>query len=87
MSPEPAASAATSTVPAGKVSANTATQEELVAALTAANVPNAERWAREIEEYRPYDSADPTLAKLQQNLAKYHPSAETLALILSVLEP
>jgi DNA uptake protein ComE-like DNA-binding protein len=70
-----------------KVSANTASEAELIAALTAAGVPNPERWAREIQEYRPYDTADPTLASLQQNLAKYQPSAETLAGILSVLQP
>jgi hypothetical protein len=70
-----------------RVSANTATSEELVAALTAAGVPNADRWAREIEEYRPYDSSDPTLARLQSNLAKYDPDPATLAAILSALEP
>lgn len=82
-SSEPAASSAAAT----RVSANTATQDELVAALTAAGVPNADRWAREIQEYRPYDASDTGLAKLQQNLAKYQPSAETLAGILSVLQP
>ncbi len=69
------------------VSANDATYDELVAALEAAGVPNATKWAREIEEYRPYDTSDPTLASLQQHLAKYQPSAETLAGILSVLRP
>lgn len=78
----PAASSATT-----RVSANTASQGELIAALTAAGVPNAERWAREIQEYRPYDASDTGLTKLQQNLAKYQPSAETLAGILSVLQP
>ena len=70
-----------------KVSANTATTDELIAALTAAGVARADRWAREIEEYRPYDTSDPTLQHLQDELAKYNPDPETLAGILSVLEP
>lgn len=70
-----------------KVSANDATSDELVAALESAGVSPADRWAREIMEYRPYDTGDPTLAHLQDELAKYDPSAETLAGILSVLEP
>lgn len=71
----------------GAVSANTATTEELIAALEAAGVPNADRWAGEIEEYRPYDVADPTLGRLQDNLAKYDPDPATLAAILSALQP
>jgi hypothetical protein len=70
-----------------KVSANDATYDDLVAALEAAGVSAADRWADEIMEYRPYDTSDPTLAKLQDELAKYDPSAETVAGILSVLEP
>lgn len=70
-----------------KVSANTATREELIAALEAAGVARADRWAHEIEEYRPYDTADPTLQHLQDELAKYNPDPATLAAILSVLEP
>lgn len=70
-----------------KVSANDATTEELVAALEAVGVSRAERWAHEIEEYRPYDMSDPTLQHLQDELAKYNPDAATLAAILSVLEP
>ena len=78
---------ATSAAVTARVSANDASQEELVAALTAAGVPNADRWAREIEEYRPYDTSDATLQKLQDNLAKYDPDAATLAGILSALQP
>ena len=91
--PSPSASSAAASTPAdasvavARVSANTASTDELVAALTAAGVPNADRWTREIEEYRPYDSSDPTLAKLQSNLAKYDPDPATLAAILSALEP
>ena len=69
------------------VSANTASADELVAALTAAGVPAADRWAREIMEYRPYAADDTTLQKLQDNLAKYDPDPATLAGILSVLVP
>jgi hypothetical protein len=50
-------------------------------------VPNAERWAREVEEDRPYPADDPTLQHLQDNLAKYNPSPATLAAILSALQP
>ena len=82
-----AATASAAPATTGKVSANTATQDELVAALTAAGVPNPDRWAREIQEYRPYDASDATLQKLQDNLAKYDPSAATLAGILAALEP
>ena len=72
---------------ATKISANAATHTELVAALTAAGVANADRWAGEIEEYRPYDVSDPTLAHLQSELAKYNPDPATLAAILGVLQP
>jgi hypothetical protein len=71
----------------GKVSANTASQSEIAAALAAAGVPNADRWAREVTEYRPYPANDPTLQVLQDNLAKYNPDPGTLAGILSALQP
>jgi len=82
----PAATTAAA-APAGKVSANDASQAELVAALTAAGVPNAERWTQEVIEYRPYPSDDATLQKLQDNLAKYNPDPATLQAILGALEP
>jgi hypothetical protein len=72
---------------ATRVSANSASMDELVAALEGAGVTAADRWADEIVEYRPYDAGDATLAKLQDELVKYDPSPETLAGILSVLEP
>jgi competence protein ComEA len=80
-------SPAASVVESATVSANTASREELVAALTAAGVPNADRWATEVMEYRPYATDDPTLQKLQDNLAKYDPDAATLAAILAALTP
>lgn len=79
------ASAGTGT--AKKVSANTASKAELEAALTAAGVQNAAKWANEIEEYRPYPTDDPKLTQLRKELAKYKPSADQLDKILSVLEP
>ncbi len=84
-SAEPAASTA---VAAGtKVSANTASQAEIATALAAAGVPNADRWAREVTEYRPYPTDDATLARLQENLAKYNPDPATLQGILAALKP
>jgi hypothetical protein len=84
-----AGSAATSSAGAATatVSANDASEAELVTTLSAAGVPNAERWAREVMEYRPYPTDDPTLQKLQDNLAKYNPDAATLAAILAALQP
>ena len=72
---------------AAQVSANSATESEVASALAAAGVPNADRWAREVVEYRPYDTSDATLQKLQDNLAKYNPDPATLAGILSALVP
>jgi ABC-type glycerol-3-phosphate transport system substrate-binding protein len=85
-SPSAAASGAPTTA-ATKVSANTATYDELVAALSAAGVTSAARWATEVMEYRPYDTSDPMLAHLQDELAKYNPDDQTLNAILSVLTP
>jgi hypothetical protein len=72
---------------AAKMSANSASEAELVTALRAAGVSNPERWAEEIIEYRPYASDDVNLAKLRQNLAKYNPGSQTLEKILSALQP
>jgi guanyl-specific ribonuclease Sa len=68
-----------------KASANNATAAQLQAALEAAGVPNASTWVREVQEYRPYPTDDPTFAKLKSNLAKYNPSADTLSRILAAL--
>jgi hypothetical protein len=72
---------------AAKMSANSASEAELVTALRAAGVSHPERWAEEIIEYRPYASDDVNLAKLRQNLAKYNPGQQTLEKILSALQP
>ncbi len=79
--------AADSATTMARISANDASADELVAALEAAGVSAADRWAREIMEYRPYPTDDPSLIKLQDELAKYDPAPETLAAILSILEP
>lgn len=80
-SPSAPASAATS---GATVNANTATEQELAAVFAAAGIPNADRWAREVAEYRPYD-ADPTWAKLRQELAKYNIDPAVLEQILAPL--
>jgi hypothetical protein len=75
------------TATSGRVSANDASREELAAALDAAGVPQAERWADEIVEYRPYPADDPAFARLRDELAKYDPSPELVDQIVAVLEP
>jgi ABC-type enterochelin transport system substrate-binding protein len=67
------------------VDANTASVAEIAAALEANGVDNADRWAREVEEYRPYPTDDPTFAKLRDELSKYNPSAETVDQIVASL--
>jgi hypothetical protein len=79
--PAPATGAVT------KVSANTASEEQIAAALEAAGVTNADRWAEEVVEYRPYPADDPNLGKLRQSLAKYNPGQETEDKIVSALTP
>ncbi len=68
-----------------KVDANQATVAELQAAFEAAGISNAAKWAREVEEYRPYPTDDPSFAKLRSELAKYNPSPEVLTKILATL--
>ena len=68
-----------------KADANKASVDELTAAFTAAGVPNAGKWAREVEEYRPYPTNDSTFAKLRQKLAKYNPAAEDVEKIVGAL--
>jgi hypothetical protein len=70
-----------------KVSANTASEAEIAAALESAGVSNAGRWAEEVVEYRPYPADDPNLTKLRESLAKYNPGQETTDKIVAVLTP
>jgi hypothetical protein len=81
------ASASSGTSQAGKVSANTASESEISAALQAAGVDNADRWTREVIEYRPYAAGDADLISLRENLAKYNPGQETVDKIVSALTP
>jgi len=77
--------AAASPAAAGKVNANTATEDELAAAFVAAGISNASRWAREVAEYRPYPD-DPTWAQLRGELAKYNIDPTVLEQIIALLE-
>ena len=69
-----------------KVSANEASEAELVAALTAAGVEDPDKWAKEIQEYRPYPTDDPGFTKLRGELAKYNPGPGVVDKIVSALE-
>jgi phage-related minor tail protein len=69
-----------------KVSANEASEAELVAALTAAGVDNPDKWAEEVQEYRPYPADDPNFTKLRDELAKYNPGPGVVDKIVSALE-
>ena len=70
-----------------KVSANTASEDEIAAALETAGVSNAGRWAEEVVEYRPYPADDPNLTKLRKSLAKYNPGEDTIDRIAGALQP
>ena len=70
-----------------KVSANSASQDDIATALKAAGVSSPRRWAAEVVEYRPYSNDDSDLAKLRQNLAKYNPGERTVDMIVSTLRP
>jgi hypothetical protein len=69
------------------LSANNATPDELLAAFMAVGVVNPDRWARAVQESRPYDASDTKLDKLRAELERYNPGEETIAAILSVLRP
>jgi hypothetical protein len=69
----------------GKVKINDAGTSELEAAFKAVGVTNARRWAREVDEYRPYPT-DPEYGKLRQELGKYNIAPDILELIISTLE-
>ena len=77
--------ASTAAAAPAKVSANNATAAQLQAAFEAAKIPNAANWVREVQEYRPYPTNDPTLAKLRQNLVKYNPAPGIVDAIVATL--
>jgi hypothetical protein len=74
-----------SAAPTVKVDANKASISELQQAFEAAGISNAARWAREVDEYRPYPTDDPSFAKLRGELAKYNPGADTVNKIIATL--
>lgn len=69
-----------------KVSANSASRADLQAAFEHAQISNAGKWAREVEEYRPYPEDDPDYAKLRGELAKYNPTPGVVDQIIAQLE-
>jgi hypothetical protein len=82
-----ASGAAAASAPAAdqKVNANTASVADMQRAFEAAGISNAARWAREVEEYRPYPTDDPSFAKLRRELAKYNPAPGVVDQIVSTL--
>jgi hypothetical protein len=69
----------------GSINANTASIAELQAAFEAAGISNADRWAREVAEYRPYP-ADPSWTQLRQEMSKYNIASDVLEKIIGLLE-
>ncbi len=80
-----AAASGSGTVAGDKVDPNTASADEITAALEKAGVSNAAKWAKEIEEYKPYQ-ADTMADKLKSQLGKYGADAQTVQKIISVLQ-
>jgi hypothetical protein len=81
----PAASPAPTNTSVQTVDPNTATAGELTAALRSAGVDNPDKWAHEVEEYRPYTAGnlEPTLT---EELGKYDISQDQLRRVLGALE-
>ena len=75
------------TVPATGVtlSANDASISELATAFESAGISNAQRWAREVDEYRPYSVDDTGYTKLRGELAKYNPASGVVDAIVARL--
>ena len=84
--PAVAATAAPAAAPAGKVSANDASKGELVSAMETAGIANADKWADELIEYRPYSADDGSWERVAGELEKYNASPETIDQILSLLD-
>ncbi|MCD2191122.1 hypothetical protein [Actinomycetospora soli] len=70
-----------------KVSANNASEDELAQRFEQAGIPNAEKWADEVVEYRPYPADDPNFNALREELAKYNPGPGVVDQIVAVLQP
>jgi len=73
--------------PVTKVSANMATREELRAAFEGAGVPNADMWAEQIPNYRPFPADDPNFDQLRSELERFNAGTGVVDRILSVLAP
>jgi len=69
-----------------KVSANHAGVAAMTLTFQATGVSDARRWARRVEQQRPYPESDPSFAALRARLAPFHPSAATMERIVSALE-
>ena len=72
--------------PGQKVSANNSSRADLQAAFENAQISNAGKWAREVEEYRPYPEDDPDYTRLRGELAKYNPAVGVVDRIIAQLE-
>lgn len=83
--PTSSAASGAATASGQTADANNASTDDIAKALQAHGVPNADRWAKEIEEYRPYTSSD-LATKLGQELGKYGVDQLTLANILASLK-
>lgn len=81
-----AAAQATTAAPAvKKVDANSASKDELIAAIESVGVKNAAKFADELIEYRPYAKNDASFPTVSKELAKYNASPEDITKIISVL--
>ncbi len=69
----------------GKLSANHPTKAELEAGYAEAGISNPPKWAREVDECRPYPEDDPGFAKLRRELTKYDPAAGVVNSIVELL--
>ena len=47
---------------------------------------NASKWARQVEEYRPYAEDDTDYSKLRGELAKYNPASGVVDSIIALLD-
>ena len=72
-------------MPAGKVSANNATDDELEAAFEEAGIPNAGVWAHEVEEYRPYPVDDLGFEKFRREIQAHNPDPDVLNDVVALL--
>ncbi len=78
--------AATTYSPGEKVSANNGSLADLQAAFEHAGIGNARKWAREVDEYRPYAEDDTDYLKLRGELTKYNPGPGVVDEIIAQLE-